>query len=222
MPRRTKNAKFPHRVCSGPHRSRVREWVRTRRIAPREAKESMRSSPFRPIRQAILPVALLGLFAAGCTYFGHHRAQAAQPSGGHAPQHVVSRGTIPPAFLDLVTTKKAFANLATVMPNGSPQVTPVWFDFDGKYVRVNSARGRVKDKNMRRDPRVALSILDPDNPYRYLEIRGRVIKITENGAVEHTDLLARKYLGAERNPNRRSDQVRVMYVIEPRRAVGQG
>src|SRR5881397_301179 len=182
----------------------------------------MTSIASRAIRQAVLPVALLGLFACGCVCFGHHGVQAATPGGGHSPQHVATRGTIPPEFLDLVTTKKAFANLATVMPNGSPQVTPVWFDFDGKYIRVNSARGRVKDKNMRRDPRVALSILDPDNPYRYLEIRGKVIKITEDGAVEHSNLLARKYLGAERNPSRRPDQVRVMYIIEPRRVAGQG
>src|SRR5256712_14134345 len=125
----------------------------------------------RAIRRAVLPVPLLlGLFAYGCACFGHHGVQAATPGGGHTPQHIATRGTIPPEFLDLVTTKKAFANLATVMPNGSPQVTPVWFDFDGKYIRVNSARGRVKAKNMRRDPRVALCI------------RGRVVKITEDGA----------------------------------------
>src|SRR2546427_9055515 len=132
----------------------------------------MTSIASRAIRQAVLSVALLGLFACGCACFGHHGVQAATPGGGHTPQHIATRGTIPPEFLDLVTTKTAFANLATVMPNGSPQVTPVWFDFDGRYIRVNSARGRVKDKNMRRDPRVALSILDPDNPYRYVEIRG--------------------------------------------------
>jgi len=182
----------------------------------------MRTVASRAIRQAVLPVALVGLFAAGCACLGHHDVQAARPGGGHTPQHIATRGTIPPEFLDLVTTKKAFANLATVMPNGGPQVTPIWFDFDGKYIRVNSARGRVKDKNMRRDPRVALSILDPDNPYRYLEIRGKVIRITEDGAVAHTDLLARKYLSVERNPSRRPDQVRVMYVIEPRRVAGQG
>jgi len=132
----------------------------------------------RAIRQAVLPVALLGVFAWGCACFGNHGVRAAPPGGGHTPRHIATRATIPPEFLDLVTTKKAFANLATVMSNGSPQVTPVWFDFDGKYIRVNSAHGRVKDRNMRRDPRVALSILDPDNPYRYLSIRGRVIKIT--------------------------------------------
>ena len=137
----------------------------------------MTTIAFRAIRRAVLPATLLGLFVCGCACFGHHGVQAAPP-GGHSPQHVATRGTLPPEFLDLVTTKKAFANLATVMSNGSPQVTPVWFDFDGKYIRVNSAHGRVKDRNMRRDPRVALSILDPDNPYRYLSIRGRVIKIT--------------------------------------------
>ena len=129
---------------------------------------------------------------------------------------------MPPEFLDLVTTSKAFANLATIMPSGSPQVTPVWFNFDGKYIRVNSARGRVKDKNMRREPRVALSILDPDNPYRYLAIRGRVVKVTEDGAVEHINALARKYRGMETYRNRSPDEVRVMYVIEPRRVAGQG
>src|SRR2546429_4230722 len=173
----------------------------------------------RPLRRAVFPVALLSVLAYGSACFHHHDVPAVRPK--HS-RHIATRGRLPPDFLDLVTTKKAFADLATVMPNGSPQVTPVWFDFDGKYIRVNSARGRVKDKNMRHDPRVALSILDPDNPYRYLEIRGRVIKITEDGAVHHTDLLARKDLGAERNPSRRPDQVRVMYIIEPRRVAGQG
>jgi PPOX class probable F420-dependent enzyme len=77
--------------------------------------------------------------------------------------------TIPDSFKDLLQ-KKAFAHLATVMPDGRPQVTPVWFDVDADLIRVNSARGRVKDRNMRRNAKVALSILDPDNPYRYLGI----------------------------------------------------
>jgi PPOX class probable F420-dependent enzyme len=80
-------------------------------------------------------------------------------------------GMIPDKFLDLFQ-KKAFASLATLMPDGSPQVTPVWVDFDGNHVIVNSARGRQKDKNMQRNAKVALSIIDPDNPYRYLEVRG--------------------------------------------------
>ena len=91
--------------------------------------------------------------------------------------------------------KKAFANLSTLMKDGSPQVTPVWFDYDGSHIRVNSALGRVKDKNIRRDPRVSMSIQDPDNPYRYLEIRGKVVDITQQGADDHIDSLAQKYLG---------------------------
>lgn len=87
---------------------------------------------------------------------------------------------IPATHRDLLT-KKTFAHLATTMADGSPQVTPVWFDTDGPYLRVNSAVGRLKGKNIRRDPRVALSILDPDDAYRYLEIRGHVVAITENG-----------------------------------------
>src|ERR1044071_3921594 len=93
--------------------------------------------------------------------------------------------------------KKAFANLATLMPDGSPQVTPVWVDFDGKHVLVNSAKGRVKDKNMRRDARVSLALSDPDNPYRYIEIRGKVVEVTETGADEHINKMAKKYIGKD-------------------------
>lgn len=121
---------------------------------------------------------------------------------------------IPEKFLDLFQ-KKAFANLATVMPDGTPQVTPVWVDFDGKHVIVNSARGRRKDKNVSQNSSVALSIMDPDNPYRYLEVRGRVAEITEEGADQHIDSMARKYLGLDKYPNRQPSEVRVMYKIEP-------
>jgi PPOX class probable F420-dependent enzyme len=123
---------------------------------------------------------------------------------------------IPDSHRDLLD-KKVFANLATLMPDGSPQVTPVWFDFDGTHILVNSARGRAKDRNMRRDPRVALALADPANPYHYLEIRGRVVEITEKGADEHIDELAKKYLGLDRYPNRRPGEVRVIYRIEPER-----
>jgi PPOX class probable F420-dependent enzyme len=118
--------------------------------------------------------------------------------------------------------RKALANLGTVMPDGSPQVTPVWFDYDGKVIGVNSAKGRVKDHNMRRNPNVALSIVDPENPYRYLALRGRVVEITEAGADEHIDRLAKKYLGQERYPYRRQGEVRVTYRIVPERANAMG
>ncbi|MGA8072568.1 MAG: PPOX class F420-dependent oxidoreductase [Candidatus Acidiferrales bacterium] len=121
---------------------------------------------------------------------------------------------IPEKFADLFQ-KKAFANLGTLMPDGSVQVTPVWVDFDGQYVRVNTARGRQKDKNMKRDPRVALAIADPENPYRYLEVRGRVAEFTEKGADEHINSLSQKYLGQAVYPYRQPGEVRVMYKITP-------
>ena len=101
------------------------------------------------------------------------------------------------------------------MSDGSPQVTPVRVDYNGKYVQFNSAKGRVKDRNVRRDPRVSLSILDPDNPYRYLAIRGRVVEITQKGADEHVNSLSRKYLGQAVYPYRQPGEVRVLYKIKP-------
>lgn len=121
---------------------------------------------------------------------------------------------IPDKYRDLFT-KRAFASLGTIMPDGSPQVTPVWCDIEGDRVVVNTAKGRQKDKNMRRDPRVSLAIIDPENPYRYLEIRGRVAEITEHGADAHIDKMAKKYLGADKYPYRQSGEVRVMFKIQP-------
>jgi PPOX class probable F420-dependent enzyme len=129
--------------------------------------------------------------------------------------------TIPEKYLDLFK-KPAFAHLGTLMRDGSPQVTPVWVDHDGKYVRVNSALGRVKDKNMRRDPRVSLAIQDPDNPYRYLEIRGKVVEITQNGADDHINKLSQKYLGKPLYPYRKPGEVRVTYKIEPQKISSNG
>ncbi len=129
--------------------------------------------------------------------------------------------TIPQGFRDLLE-KKAFAHLATIMPDGSPQVTPVWFDYSGGSVRINSAKGRVKDRNMRRTRRVALAIQDPENPYRYLGIRGRVEEITEEGADAHIDALARKYLGQDRYPYRQAGEVRVIYRVQPERVWTMG
>ena len=128
---------------------------------------------------------------------------------------------IPAAFHDLLN-KRAFAHLATLMPDGRPQVTPVWFDFDGRYIRVNSAKGRVKDKNMRHDPRVALSIIDPDTAYRYLEIRGKVVDISENGAVAHIDALAKMYMGLDTYPFHQPGVQRVIYKIEALRCSSMG
>ncbi len=120
---------------------------------------------------------------------------------------------IPEEFLDLFH-KKAFAHLATLMPDGSPQVTPVWIDYDGEYVLFNSTLGRQKDRNIRRDNRIAICIQDPDNPYRYLQIRGKVIQITESNADEHIDKLAQKYLGVDKFPNRRAGDARLIYKMK--------
>ncbi len=129
--------------------------------------------------------------------------------------------SIPEKYLDLFK-KPAFAHLATLMHDGSPQVTPVWVDYDEKYVRVNSALGRVKDKNMRRDPRVSLAIQDSDNPYRYVEIRGKVVEITQNGADDHINKLSQKYLGKPVYPYRKPGEVRVTYKIEPQKISSNG
>jgi PPOX class probable F420-dependent enzyme len=123
--------------------------------------------------------------------------------------------TIPASHADLLKEKKAFANLATLNPDGSPQVTPVWVDFDGSHVLVNTAKGRVKTKNLEREPRVALSIVDPENPYRYLGIQGRVTQMTESGADAHIDKMAKKYMGKDKYPLRTPGEVRVIVKIAP-------
>ncbi len=129
--------------------------------------------------------------------------------------------TIPEKFKDLFT-KQAFAHLATLMPDGSPQVTPVWFDYDGTHILINTAKARVKDKNMRHQKKVALSILDPENPYRHMVVRGEVVEITEEGADTHIDKLAKKYLGKDKYPFRQPGEVRVLYKIRPERIATMG
>ncbi|OLE11011.1 MAG: PPOX class F420-dependent enzyme [Acidobacteria bacterium 13_1_20CM_4_56_7] len=129
--------------------------------------------------------------------------------------------SIPDKYRDLFT-KRAFASLATLMPDASPQVTPVWVDLEGDLVLVNTAKGRQKDKNMRRDSRVALAIIDPDNPYRYLEIRGRIAEITEDGADAHIDKMAKKYLGVDKYPYRQPTETRVIFKIRAERVSTMG
>ena len=124
--------------------------------------------------------------------------------------------TIPASHADLLQMqKKAFANLATLNSDGSPQVTPVWVDFDGKNVVVNTARGRVKANNLAREPRVALSIADPENPYRYIGVQGRVVEMTEQGGDAHIDKMAKKYLGKDTYPFRAPGEKRVIVKIAP-------
>ena len=100
---------------------------------------------------------------------------------------------IPETHEDLFTDEvKAFAFLSTTMDSGTPQVTPVWFDMEEEFISINSARGRVKDRNMIARPQVALAIVDPEDPYRYIQVRGKVVKITEEGGRAHIDHLAKR------------------------------
>jgi len=123
--------------------------------------------------------------------------------------------TIPSSHADLLTTKKAFASVATLNTDGSPQVTPVWVDFDGTHVLINTAKGRVKARNFAREPRVALSVADPDNAYRYVGIQGRVVEMTEQGGDAHIDKMAKKYLGKDSYPGRTPGEVRLIVKIAP-------
>lgn len=131
--------------------------------------------------------------------------------------------TIPASHADLLSSsRKAFAQLATLNPDGSPQVTPVWIDFDGTNLFVNTAKGRVKWRNLTREPRVALSIQDPENPYRYLGVQGRVTQMTEAGADAHIDKMAKKYLGQDKYPFRQPAEVRVLLTIAPEKVHTMG
>ena len=129
---------------------------------------------------------------------------------------------IPEKYLDLLQQKTAFASLATTMPDGSPQVTPVWFDYKDGLIRVNTAKGRVKARNMKEGVPVALAVMDPDSPYRYVQVRGHVGRVTEEGADQHIDSLAKKYLGKDKYPFGQPGEVRVTYEIEPTSASGMG
>ena len=115
-----------------------------------------------------------------------------------------------------------FAVIATLMPDGSPHTSTVWVDTDGDDILVNTAEGRVKPVNVRRDPRVSLSVVDPENPYRYVEIRGRVVDITQEGADESINQLAKKYLGVDQYPYRQPGEVRVIYRVKPEHVHGNG
>jgi PPOX class probable F420-dependent enzyme len=129
---------------------------------------------------------------------------------------------IPDNFTDLLSPeKKAFADLALVLRDGTPQVTPVWFEWDGGRIIINTARGRVKDKVLSRHPVVALLINDPANPYRYIQIKGRVTDETEDGAYEQISKMSEKYYGKKDYP-RRPGEVRVIYKITPEKVQARG
>src|SRR3954447_6160259 len=122
---------------------------------------------------------------------------------------------IPEKYLDLLQQKKAFANLATTMSDGLPQVAPVWFDYKDGIVRVNTAKGRVKARNLKEGAAVG-------NPYRYIQLRGHVRRVTEEGAAAHINSLAKKYLGQDKYTIGQPGEVRLTCEIEPMSASGMG
>ena len=122
-----------------------------------------------------------------------------------------------PLAIELCTEGKNLASIATLMKDGSPQVSYTWVDTDGKHVIFNTAEGRLKPNNIRRDGRVALAIVDAENPYRQVMIRGKVVEDTQDGASEHADKLAQKYLGVDKYPFSEPGEVRIIFKIEPER-----
>lgn len=131
-----------------------------------------------------------------------------------------ARETIPAKYMDLVERPLVMA-LATTLEDGTPQVTPVWFNHDNGDILFNSAQGRLKDRALRARPYAALTIVDPDNPYRYLAIRGPVIEITEEGARDHINLLAKRYRGLDVYPGPATES-RVTYRLRPEHVLANG
>ena len=127
--------------------------------------------------------------------------------------------SIPAAYQDRFE-RRSFAFVATLLPDGSPHVTPTWVDFDGEYLLVNTVQNNRKDKNVRNDPRIALAIADPENPYRYLSVRGEVVERRAEGAREHLDTLAERYTG-EANYAGPGGEDRVVFVIRADDISGQ-
>ncbi len=132
---------------------------------------------------------------------------------------------IPESYRDLLEGP-VVVSLVTIMPDGQPQATPVWCTYDGEYIIVNTARGRQKDRNMQREPKVTVLAIDPKNPYRYLEVRGRVEEHTEEGGVEMINRLSALYTGNPNyystNPALRQKERRVTYKIRPVHVVASG
>lgn len=119
------------------------------------------------------------------------------------------------AGLQALLGEPASCQVATLMPDGSPHLTQVWVNTDGEHILVNTFEGAQKLRNIRRDPRVAVNVVDPGNAWRLASIRGRVVDIATEGADDHIDELARKYLGVDSYPFRQPGQVRVTVTIAP-------
>ena len=128
---------------------------------------------------------------------------------------------IPEKYEDLLHTT-ALAHVATIGPDGEPQVNPVWFGWDGEHVKFSQTKTRQKHKNLQRDARVSLSIVDPENPYRYMEIRGEVVKVEEDPNIDFISSMAKKYLGKDRYPWHQPGDERIVLYVEPRHTTQMG
>ena len=124
-------------------------------------------------------------------------------------------------YQDLLDSKQLIV-MATINDDGTPQTSPVWFEFRDDHIFINSAKGRKKDRNIRARPTFSGTIVDAANPYRYVEVRGEVIDITEEGGDAHIDFLAKRYLGVDSYPYRNAQETRVIYKIKPSHFVGMG
>ena len=129
--------------------------------------------------------------------------------------------TIPASHSDILETK-ALAHIATIGPHGEPQNNPVWFDWDGTHLLFSQTKGRQKYHNLERDPRVAISIVDPQNPYRYLEIRGRLVRVDEDPNLDFINRMAKKYMGKDKYPWHQPGDERVVMVVEPEHTTKMG
>jgi PPOX class probable F420-dependent enzyme len=121
-----------------------------------------------------------------------------------------------------LVARPVLASLTTLNADGSPQITPLWIDLDGDDLLFNTAEGRIKARNLHHDPRVAVSVIDPDDPYNVLAVQGTVVDITTDGADQHIDSLAKKYLGVDTYPNHRKDEVRIKVRVHPDRVAMGG
>lgn len=129
--------------------------------------------------------------------------------------------SISPGFEKLLR-EPSYCELATLMPDGAPQISQVWVDTDGRHILINTTQNRQKTRNVKRDPRVAVNVVDPNNAYRIAMVRGRVVDITTQGADQLIDQLAQKYLGQDKYPWHRPDEVRVTLKIAPEKIDAQG
>jgi PPOX class probable F420-dependent enzyme len=134
---------------------------------------------------------------------------------------VSPQSVIPENLADLLESKSV-ADVATIGPSGEPQVNPVWFGWDGRHLKFSLTTNRQKFRNVRQDPRIALSIVDPENPYRYLEIRGKVVRIDPDPDRAFINSMAKKYLGQDVYPWHQESDERVVVVVEPGHTTGMG